>query len=114
MQSKKKRHAYWETVLAKFEKSSLSQEKFCAENKISFRHFKYYRHALKKLKLKEMQPLLPTPLDFAPVHIKPTVASSTAKKSLHFILPNGTHCFFPADIPSQQLKAYLEPLLCHS
>lgn len=86
----------WETIIAEYEKSGMSQIAFCKQNELTLAQFGYYRGALKP---KQNLPKKPSNA-FVPVKIN----QQTSASEIRLTLPNGFHCTLPSDIEGSRAK----------
>jgi len=99
------RYNYWQQLVDEQEKSGLSQVVFCQQKQLVLSQFCYYRSIFKA---KKIIPSNHSEL-FKSIQFKPTLDSVTT--DFKIVLPNGLHCFFPANAAAQQIKNVLEVLL---
>lgn len=98
-----KQKTEWAELIAKWEKSGLSQKEFCQQQRLVLTTFVYYRSVFKK---KTVEAVGDTP-SFKPVKIITKDEASEIKLAL----PNGFQCSFTSTIDAKQLKNLVEVLL---
>lgn len=100
-------YKHWAKIMERYEKSDLSQEKFCESEKLSFRRFKYYRyHLAKNKKLTEkVNTTTLTPIQMT-THTVSVVASD-----IQITLPNKISIKAGSSIDVEQLNRLIQGLL---
>lgn len=93
----------WNTIIAEYEKSGISQVDFCKQHDLSSAQFGYYRGLLKPKKHDSKK----SGSTFTPVKINQHATIS----EIRLTLPNGFQCTLPVEIDASRVKELIGVLL---
>lgn len=113
MNTKKERFAHWEKIMSQYEQSGFTQERFCSENNISFRQFKYYRYQLRKSD--KQSKTLDSRETFASIKLLESntpLSSLTSPQDIQITLPNGIVCIASSESLTQTIQLVQELMRC--
>ena len=96
----KEKQAYWYDIISRFNSSALTQHKFCEQEGIKYRQFKYYFYKLKKSSSSSKPAIKPS---FTQVSLHP----SKSQDNYQVILPNGVRCNITSGFNQNELMTLL-------
>lgn len=96
----KEKQSYWHDIVGRFNSSELTQHKFCEQEGIKYRQFKYYFYKFKESSSSSQSTIKPS---FTPVSLHP----SKSRDDYQVILPNGVRCSITSGFNQSELMTLL-------
>lgn len=106
MKTLQDRHMHWQSIMDRYAASGTSQGKFCEQNQIDLKKFKYYRWQLARIS-KKIAPSTHCRIKLAAVTLKP----ATCSNKLYLKHQSGIECNIPSDVSEAQLLKLIQGLL---